>query len=187
MTRLITALLVAAALPALASCSHATRAQHDLEHGWVAFGQVGPETVRGIDPETTPEHVADFVDSGKRVILSGRVEQVCRTMGCWLDIRGKSGATVRVMNRDHAFFIPRNARGRKVHAIGYVTVREQSVEVLKHLAMDAGRSQAEIDAIVTPERTVLFIADAVILPPGGLDAPAAAPESAPAASEGESK
>ena len=187
MTRLITALLVAAALPALASCSHATRAQHDLEHGWVAFGTVGPETVRGIDPETTPEHVADFVDSGKRVILSGRVEQVCRTMGCWLDIRGKSGATVRVMNRDHAFFIPRNARGRKVHAIGYVTVREQSVEVLKHLAMDAGKSQAEIDAIVTPERTVLFIADAVILPPGGLEAPAAAPESAPAASEGASK
>lgn len=183
MTRSIAALLAFALLPALAACSHATRAQSDLEHGWVAFGAVGPETVRGVDPETTPEHVADFVDSGKRVILSGRVEQVCRTMGCWLDIRGKSGATTRVMNRDHAFFIPRNARGRKVHAIGYVTVREQSVEVLKHLAMDAGKSQAEIDAIVAPERTVLFIADAVILPPGGLDAPAVAP----ASGEGESK
>jgi hypothetical protein len=182
MKLLATALLVPT-LACLAGCTHATRAQHDLENGWVAFGTVGPATVRGVDPETTPEHVAEFVDSGKRVVLTGRVEQVCKTMGCWLDIKGPSGATVRVMNRDHAFFIPRNARGRKVHAIGYATVREQSVDVLKHLAMDAGKPQAEIDAIVTPERTVLFIADAVILPPGGLDAPA----TAPAASEGESK
>lgn len=182
MKPLATALLVPM-LACLAGCSHATRAQHDLDHGWVAFGTVGPEMVRGVDPETTPEHVSDFIDSGKRVVLTGRVEQVCRTMGCWLDIEGPSGATVRVMNRDHAFFIPRNARGRNVHAIGYVTVREQSVELLKHLAIDAGKPQAEVDAIVKPERTVLFIADAVILPPGGLEAPA----TAPVASEGVSK
>lgn len=171
----LTAVLAASALTALGACTHPTRAQHDLDHGWVAFGNVGPETTRGVDPETTPERVADYVDSGKRVILTGSVDQVCRTMGCWLDIRGASGATVRVMNRDHAFFVPRNARGREVHAIGYVTVREQSVETLKHLAFDAGKPQAEIDAIVAPERTVLFIADAVVLPPGGLDAPATAP------------
>lgn len=182
MKQIATALLVSA-LASLAGCTHATRAQRDLEHGWIAFGAVGPATVRGVDPETTPEHVAEFVDSGKRIVLTGRVEQVCRTMGCWLDIQGPTGATVRVMNRDHAFFIPRNARGRKVHAIGYATVREQSVELLKHLALDAGRPQAEIDAIVAPERTVLFIADAVILPPGGLDAPA----TAPSANEGGSK
>ena len=171
----LTTLLACSALCAFASCTNPTRAQRDLEDGWVAFGNVGPATVRGVDPETTPERAGDFVDSGQRVVLTGRVEQVCRTMGCWLDICGQTGATIRVMNRDHAFFIPRNARGRKVHAIGYVTVREQSVDVLKHLAMDAGKSQAEIDAIVAPERTVLFIADAVVLPPGGLDAPATAP------------
>jgi hypothetical protein len=79
------------------------------------------------------------------------------------------------MNKDHGFFIPRNARGRTVHAVGFVTERELSVEMLRHLAEDAGRSQAEIDSITAPRKSVLFIADAVILPPGGLDAPAAAP------------
>ena len=173
-TRLGTALLLAGAC-LLPACTQPTKAQYDLDHGWVAFGSIGPVTVRGADPETTPEHVKHYVDSGKRVVLTGTVAQVCRTMGCWLDIAGPTGATVRVMNRDHAFFIPRNAKGRAVHAIGYVTVREQSVELLKHLAEDAGKSKAEIDAITEPERTVLFIADAVILPSGGLEPPATAP------------
>ena len=47
--------------------------------------------------------------------------------------------------------------------------REQSIELLQHLAMDAGAPQSEIDAIVAPKTSVIFIADAVMLPPGGLE------------------
>jgi hypothetical protein len=175
-------LLAAAALAAgslastilLGGCAHPTRAQYDIDRGWSVYGQADA-TVRGREPEVGPEQLAKFVDSGERVVLTGTVDQVCRTMGCWLDIAGKSGEVVRVMNKDHGFFIPRNARGRTVHAVGFVTERELSVEMLRHLAEDAGRSQAEIDSITAPRKSVLFIADAVILPPGGLDAPAAAP------------
>jgi hypothetical protein len=58
-----------------------------------------------------------------------------------------------------------------VHAVGFSIREEHSVEFLKHLAMDAGKSQAEIDAITEPKTRVLFIAEAVILPPGGLEKP----------------
>jgi len=173
MTRLpisITLLLIVTSL--LAGCMHPTRAQHDIDHGWTVFGNAGPASVRGVEPEVGPEQLDRYIDSGTRVVLSGTVDQVCRTMGCWLDIRGASGASVRVMNRDHAFFVPRNARGRPVHAIGWVTKRELSVDMLRHLAEDAGAPQAEIDAIDKPEVTVLFIADAVVLQGGGLEAPA---------------
>jgi hypothetical protein len=37
--------------------------------------------------------------------------------------------------------------------------------------MDAGKSQAEIDAITEPSKRVLFIANAILLPPGGLEKP----------------
>jgi hypothetical protein len=37
--------------------------------------------------------------------------------------------------------------------------------------MDAGKSPAEIEAIVEPRTRRMFIANAVILPPGGLEAP----------------
>jgi hypothetical protein len=160
-------------------CHKPTRAQYDATSGWNVYGALVP-THRDVDPEISSGEVRDYVGSDRRVVLSGTVSDVCRTMGCWLEIEDDAGTSVLVMNKDHAFFIPRNARGRLVHAVGFAIQEEHSVEFLKHLAMDAGKSQAEIDAITEPKTRVLFIAEAVILPPGGLEKP---PELLPAEEE----
>ena len=152
----------------LASCQSPTRAQYDVNGGWITYGTM-TETVRGIDPEVTVESAATVAEGTQVVVLSGTVSKVCATMGCWLEFKGESGATILVMNKDHAFFVPRNCTGRSAHAIGHVVTREQSIELLQHLAMDAGAPQSEIDAIVAPKTSVIFIADAVMLPPGGLE------------------
>lgn len=158
----------------LTACQHPTRAQYDANHGWIVYGNYTP-TIRGETPEVTPETAAAYADSGQLVVLSGTVSDVCRTMGCWIEIEDTNAegarSTILVMNRDHAYFVPRNCRGRRVHALGYVVVETHSVEMLKHLAMDAGKSQAEIDAITEPSKRVLFIANAILLPPGGLEKP----------------
>lgn len=165
-----------APLALLASCQYRTGAQYDIDHGWTVYGNA-VATKRGETPEVTPETAPSYAESGQLVVLSGTVSDVCRTMGCWLEIEDTNTEGTRssllVMNKDHAFFVPRNCRGRRVHALGYVVVETHSVEMLKHLAMDAGKSQAEIDAINEPSKRVLFIADAVILPPGGLEKPVA--------------
>lgn len=162
--------LLTASLAVLTGCHHPTRAQYDATHGWNVYGSL-VETNREAEPEITAAQVADYAGTDRRVVLSGTVSDVCRTMGCWLEIEDGEGTRVLVMNKDHAFFIPRNARGRLVHAVGFAIREEHSVEFLKHLAMDAGKSQAEIDAITEPKTRVLFIAEAVILPPGGLEKP----------------
>ncbi len=165
-----------APLALLASCQYRTGAQYDIDHGWTVYGNA-VATKRGETPEVTPETAPSYAESGQLVVLSGTVSDVCRTMGCWLEIEDTNTEGTRssllVMNKDHAFFVPRNCRGRRVHALGYVVVETHSVEMLRHLAMDAGKSQAEIDAISEPSKRVLFIADAVILPPGGLEKPVA--------------
>jgi len=165
-----------APLALLASCQYRTGAQYDIDHGWTVYGSA-VATKRGETPEVTPETAPSYAESGQLVVLSGTVSDVCRTMGCWLEIENTnadgSRSSLLVMNKDHAFFVPRNCRGRRVHALGYVVVETHSVEMLKHLAMDAGKSQTEIDAISEPSKRVLFIADAVILPPGGLERPVA--------------
>lgn len=166
-----TAALLTAALAGLTGCHQPTRAQHDASHGWSVYGTL-VTTQREVDPEIAASQVAEFAGSDRRVVLSGTVDAVCQTMGCWLEIGDGEGATVLVMNKDHAFFIPRNAKGRLVHAVGFAVKEEHSVEFLRHLAMDAGKPQAEIDAITEPKTRVLFIAEAVILPPGGLEKPA---------------
>ncbi|MFM7259425.1 MAG: DUF4920 domain-containing protein [bacterium] len=174
--RMLSIAMAIAPVGLLASCQHQTTAQHDINRGWLVYGNA-VETKRDETPEVTPETAPSFAESGQLVVLSGTVSDVCRTMGCWLEIENTnadgSRSSLLVMNKDHAFFVPRNCRGRRVHALGYVVVETHSVEVLQHLAMDAGKSQAEIDAITEPSKRVLFIADAVILPPGGLERPVA--------------
>lgn len=163
----VAALAFLSILP-LSACQKPTRAQYDATNGWSTFGTL-VETFREVDPEITAADVGTHAGSNQRVVLSGFVADVCQTMGCWLEIEDDAGAKVLVMNKDHAFFIPRNARGRPVHAIGWVVVEEHSVDFLKHLAMDAGRTQVEIDAITEPKTRTIFIAESVILPPGGLE------------------
>lgn len=166
--------LAFATLPVLAivatGCQQRTCAQADIDRGWVVFGTSLP-TERGVDPEVTVETLGPFVDADQFVVLSATVSDVCRTMGCWLEVEGDSGERLFVMNRDHAFFIPRNATGRRVHLMGWAYTDEQSVDFQRHIAMDAGKSPEEIEAIVEPRTRRMFIANAVILPPGGLEAP----------------
>ncbi len=170
LTRTLTLRLVSAcaATALLCGCHYPTRAQYDAQWGWVVYGTPTP-TVRGVDPELSVEGLNAYAGTGQLVVLSGTVGDVCQTMGCWLEVEGASKASVLVMNKDHAFFVPRNCRGRKVHAIGTVVESEQSVEMLKHLAMDAHASQAGIDAITAPQTRLIFIADAIVLPSGGLE------------------
>lgn len=142
-------------------------------HEWTAYG-TWPDTWKYIDPEVTPAEIVahpEWCNGETRVVLEGTVSDVCRTMGCWLEIEGKDGTRILVMNRDHGFFIPRNATGRRVFAVGWPRFEEHSVEMAKHLAMDAGKPQAEIDAITEPTRKLVFVADGVLLPTGGLEAP----------------
>lgn len=168
--RAVSAILLSTLALAAPGCQERTRAQYDIDRGWMVFGTSLP-TERGIDPEVTVETLGPFVDADQFVVLSATVSDVCRTMGCWLEVEGDSGERLFVMNRDHAFFIPRNATGRRVHLMGWAYTDEQSVEFQRHIAMDAGKSPEEIEAIVEPRTRRMFIANAVILPPGGLEAP----------------
>jgi hypothetical protein len=167
-----TALLAAASSMALllSACQKPTRAQYDATHGWTVYGDL-VETFRDVHPEIVASDVPEWAGVPKRIVLSGTVADVCRTMGCWLEIEDDTGTRAMVMNLNHAFFIPRNARGRNVHAVGWVIEEEHSVDMLKHLAMDAGKSQAEIDAISEPAKRFIFVAESVILPSGGLEKP----------------
>ncbi len=153
---------------ALSACQYPTRAQYDADRGWNVYGTPTP-TLRGVDPEVTVESAATYAGSETLVVLSGTVSDVCQTMGCWIEVEGAANERMLVMTKDHAFFVPRNCRGRHVHAIGHVIVQEQSVELQKHLAADAHASEATINAITEPKIRAVFIADAIILPSGGLE------------------
>jgi Rieske Fe-S protein len=95
--------------------------------------------------------------------LTGTISEVCQHSGCWLTIELDNGEELMVNMLDHAYEVPKDAAGKKVWAQG-VAVRELiPVEMLKHYAADAGKSQEEIDAISSPEWKFTMDAAGVII------------------------
>lgn len=97
----------------------------------------------------------------------GKVEAVCQTKGCWMDILPHDDSPVEkelfVQFQDYGFFMPKDLAGSMVAMEGYAYREVTSVEDLKHYAEDEGLPQEEIDAITEPEVQIKFMASGVTI------------------------
>ncbi|MGB0524552.1 MAG: DUF4920 domain-containing protein [Flammeovirgaceae bacterium] len=96
-------------------------------------------------------------------VVKGEVEAVCQKKGCWMTLKKEDGSTVRVTFKDYALFMPKDLAGKEVVLNGVAKTKTVSVDMLKHLAEDEGKSQAEIDAITEEETKLAIEADGVVI------------------------
>ena len=108
------------------------------------------------------ENKTEFGD--KTVKIEGEVESVCQNMGCWVKLKKSDGSTMTVRFKDYGFFVPKDIAGKKIIIQGIPEIKTTSVDELKHFAEDAGKSQAEIDAITDGKTELTFTADGVLVP-----------------------
>jgi len=96
--------------------------------------------------------MADSVD----MIISAEIVQTCKKAGCWMEIQNTDGSMkTKVFMKDHAFGVPLEGCEKKsclVH--GRAFRYNLSMEYLRHLAEDAGKSKAEIEKITQPETAI---------------------------------
>lgn len=96
------------------------------------------------------------------VKLKATVKSVCQNKGCWMRLDlGEAESMVKF--KDYGFFVPKDIAGREVIVQGKAFIEETSVEDLKHLAEDAGKTKEEIAAITKPEKSFAFISEGVLL------------------------
>ena len=97
------------------------------------------------------------------VKFKSAINEVCQKKGCWmtLDLADNNEAFVKF--KDYGFFVPKNAQEKEVIVNGKAFVSIESVDVLKHYAKDAGKSQAAIDSITEPKVTYSFMANGVLI------------------------
>ena len=95
--------------------------------------------------------------------VEGTIESVCQKKGCWTEVALNDSESVHVTFKDYAFFIPKDASGKKIIMEGVAKYDTTNVEMLKHLASDAGEPQSEIDKITEPEYDMVFEASGVII------------------------
>jgi len=153
------ALFLLLAAPAFAH-DHADKAGHGHEEVAVPAKPVqitSEGAVYGAKlPEATPAAVS--LDSaiekpnallGKTGAFSGRITEVCQEMGCWMVLAADNGKFVRVIMHDHAFGVPKDAKGEAV-VYGKLNEKMLSAKESAHLKKDgaktAAKSELQIDA-----------------------------------------
>ena len=98
-----------------------------------------------------------------QVKVTSKILDVCQKKGCWMNLDLGNDESAFVKFKDYGFFMPFNAAGSEVVVDGKAFIELTSIEDLKEYAKDAGKSQAAIDSIVTPEKKYSFMADGVLI------------------------
>ncbi|RDC65165.1 DUF4920 domain-containing protein [Adhaeribacter pallidiroseus] len=93
--------------------------------------------------------------------VAGVVQDVCQVKGCWMDVKLTNDTRMKVRFRDYGFFVPKNLNGKEVVFEGTAYQEVISVADQQHYMKDAGKSPAEIKAIVQPKKEITFVADGV--------------------------
>ena len=112
----------------------------------------------------SPDQLVDLLGNKNEaeVKVKGKVAEVCKAEGCWLRMETANG-TMLIKMKDHAFLVPLVLNGKTIVAQGIATVKETSVEMLKHYAEDAGKTKAEIDAITEPKKEIVMQAKGILV------------------------
>ncbi|WP_405227216.1 DUF4920 domain-containing protein [Dokdonia sp. Asnod1-B02] len=91
------------------------------------------------------------------------INDVCASKGCWMRLDIADEEQVFVKFKDYGFFVPTDTKDGNAVVEGKAYLEEVSVDELRHMAEDAGKSKEEIAAITKPERELRFMADGVLI------------------------
>ncbi|BDD01607.1 hypothetical protein PEPS_38870 (plasmid) [Persicobacter psychrovividus] len=97
------------------------------------------------------------------ITTEGTIAEVCQKKGCWMTLPLNENDNLLVRFKDYAFFVPKDAAGKKAIMHGVARKQVISVATLKHYAEDAGKSAEEIAKITEDEIKYTFQADGVTL------------------------
>jgi hypothetical protein len=128
-------------------------------------GSYGPVKVDMNKSISVSDMLKDFEGKSGRVeyTFEAPLNEVCSKAGCWVNIDKGNGDMFMVRFKDH-FTIPTTTPiGTLAVFHGYAFQDTVSVELLRHFAEDAGKTQEEIEKINEPKITFGFEADGVKL------------------------
>lgn len=93
------------------------------------------------------------------------INEACQKKGCWMNVDLGGGSDMMVRFKDYGFFVPKDAGGSSAIIEGVAYREVVSVDMLRHYAEDAGKSEEEIAKITSPETKLSFEANGVLIYP----------------------
>ncbi len=130
---------------------------------FLAFGSgaVSAKTFGAEMPAGTAQSISAAItgfsgDSAEVQKFSGRVANVCRKKGCWMELEA-DGLSARVTMLDYGFFLPTDAHG-DAEVFGTLSRVKLDEKTAAHYAKDAG-----IDVADVPREEFQLVAHSVVL------------------------
>lgn len=139
---------------------------HSFSQNTVRLGKsYGPVSVDTSKAITVAQMLKMLEGKSEKMEFTFRspIQQVCATAGCWVSVDKGNGQPLMVRFKDHFTIPPKTKPGTEAFVHGYAFIETVSVEMLRHLAEDAGKSPEEIQKINTPETRLGFQADGIVL------------------------
>ena len=99
--------------------------------------------------------------NGQTVVVEGEVIEVCQNKGCWMTFMD-GDKEMRIRFKDYAFFVPKDAGGRKARVAGLFEVKDVPADEAKHYLEDAGKHE-EAAKITGPVPSYTFMASGVMI------------------------
>lgn len=161
------ALLLGLGFGVLVSCSTSTTEEVVEEETPVielgeAYGKVKVDPAAAI---TVAEMMKDYEGKTeeKEYTFEAKISETCSKAGCWINVDKGDGETFMVIFKDH-FGIPTDTKvGSEAYLHGVAYWDTVSVDMLRHFAEDAGKSEEEIMAITEPKYELGFEADGIVM------------------------
>jgi hypothetical protein len=98
-----------------------------------------------VGPTMSPGAALASLDAndGKTVRIEGTVAAVCPMRGCWMDIAGDRGETIRIKVKDGEVVFPQTAKGKRVVAEGVLVKIPADPAADTHTCGDEGHAKGE--------------------------------------------
>ena len=96
------------------------------------------------------------------VKITGKVVEVCKAEGGGIKVESPNGPLM-VKRKDHAFMVPLSLNGTNIVLEGTASLKETSVDMLRHYAEDAGKTKEEIAAITQPKKEIIIQAKGILV------------------------
>lgn len=146
-------------LLSLIGCEKASKTSKKIEKeaaSYVSFGEKISNDEAISKEEMFQKYLKLNIGDTISVKFESNINEVCKKKGCWikLNLGDENETMVKFTNYD--YFMPLNSADKEVIVAGRAFISEVSVDELKHLAGDAGKSEEEIDDITQPEISFWF-------------------------------
>ncbi len=103
---------------------------------------------------------------GKAVAVEGVISDVCQTKGCWL-IMTDGKEQLRVQCEGYSFFVPWDAKGKKIKAQGVVKTKTVDEKTAKHWAEEQSNPEVKLEDIKGEQKVYIMTASGVAIEKGG--------------------